>query len=137
MSRIINIESVGKQRTQLTKAVALALRELSRQTSTGTEAQDLAAFIAIALETIAAGIDSSVAAWEKRGYWVKADRFRMDWAWAAPMASQMDAAVKAGDWPNIALLAARIASHLGRVLVSDHHRLGKPWRGAFERMKAE
>ena len=97
MSRIINVDSVGKQRTQLTKAVALALRELSRQTSTGREAQDLAAFIAIALKTIAEGIDSSVAAWEKRGYWVKADRFRMDWAWAAPLAAEMETAVELND----------------------------------------
>ena len=67
------------------------MRELARQSDTGDEAHDLAAFIAAALKTISEGIDSSVAAWEKRGYWVKADKFRMDWAWAAPIAEKMRA----------------------------------------------
>jgi len=75
---VINTENAGKERTQLTRAVVLALRELMRQTETNRETQDLAAFIVLALENIAATIDSSVEAWEKRGYWLKADRFRMD-----------------------------------------------------------
>ena len=40
------------------------------------------------------GIDSSVAAWEKRGYWVKADRFRMEWAWAGSLAEKMRTAMR-------------------------------------------
>ena len=137
MSRVINPDSVGKQRTQLSKSIVLALRELARQTSTGEETRDLAAFIAVALDAIAQGIDASVAAWEKRGYWVKADKFRMDWAWAASTSKKMRAALAAEDWASIAMLAAQVGQKLGKIQVADHHRLGKPWAGAYQRMKAQ
>ncbi|MFN8387184.1 MAG: hypothetical protein U0V48_06705, partial [Anaerolineales bacterium] len=75
MSRVINPDSAGKDRARLSKAIVLAVRELAKQTEVTQEAKDIAAFISLALKTISEGIDTSVAAWEKRDYWVKADRF--------------------------------------------------------------
>lgn len=137
MSRLINPDSVGKQRTQLTKAIVLAVRELARQNDTGQEARDLAAFISVALKTISEGIDSSVAAWEKRDYWVKADKFRMEWAWAAPTAEKLRTAVLQDDWGTIAMLSAQVAQKFSRTQVSEKHRLGKPWLGAFKQLSQE
>lgn len=137
MSRVINPDSAGKQRTKLTKSVVLALRELARQNDTGAEAHDLAAFIAVALRAVSEGIDGSVAAWEKRGYWVKADKFRMEWAWTGPLSEKLRAALTAEDWGSIAMLAAQVGQRLGKVQVADNHRLGKPWLGAYERMQRE
>jgi hypothetical protein len=134
MSRVINIDSVGKQRTQLSKAIVLAVRELARQKDTGAEARDLAAFISIALKTIAEGIDSSVAAWEKRDYWVKADKFRMEWAWAAPLAEKIRSAVLSSNWAMVAMLSAQAAQRFSKIQVSDNHRLGKPWIGAYKEL---
>src|SRR5512140_2557551 len=136
MSRVINPDSAGKQRTKLSKAIVLALRQLARQSDTGGETRDLAAFIAVALYAISEGIDSSVAAWEKRGYWVKADKFRMEWAWAGPVAEKLKAAVKADDWATVAVLAAQIGQKLSKIEVADNHRLGKPWEGAYGRMNS-
>ena len=137
MSRVINPDSAGKQRAKLSKAVVLALRELARQTGTGTETRDLAAFIVAALRAIADGIDASVAAWEKRGYWVKADKFRMEWAWAGPVSDKMRTAMASDDWASIAVLSAQIGQKLGKIQISDNHRLGKPWAGAYARLNAK
>ena len=137
MSPIINPESAGKERTQLTKAIVLAVRELAKQTDVTGEAKDLAAFIALALKTISEGIDISVAAWEKRGYWVKADRFRMDWMWTGQYAEKMRAAVFTDDWGTIAMLMPQIAQKFSRIVVSDNHRLGKPWVGAFSQLTSQ
>lgn len=136
MSRVINPKSAGKQRAQLTKAIVLAVRELAHQTEPAAEARDLAAFIALALRIIAEGIDVSVAAWEKRDYWVKADKFRMDWAWAGPLSQKMEQAVLAEEWGMIANSAAQVAQKLGKIQVSPNHRLGKPWVGSFERLRS-
>src|SRR5512134_2684114 len=106
---LINPESAGKQRTQLTRSIVVAVRELARQTEPGAESRDLAAFIALALQTIAEGIDISVAAWEKRGYWVKADKFRMEWSWTAQYASKLKEAVLSDDWGTIAILSMQTA----------------------------
>lgn len=119
----------------MSKSIVVCVRELAKQTDVTAEAKDMAAFIALALQSIADGIDASVAAWEKRGYWVKADRFRMEWMWAGQYASKMKDAVLADDWAAIAMLLPQIAKKFGKVAVSDNHRLGKPWKGAYEALK--
>lgn len=131
---VINPESAGKDRTRLTKAIVLALRELAKQQEVTDEAKDLAAFIALALKTISDGIDVSVAAWEKRGYWVKADRFRMDWMWTSQYADKIKTAIFTDDWGTIAMTIPQIAQKLSKIVVSDNHRLGKPWVGAFKQL---
>ncbi len=137
MSRVINPDSAGKERTRLTRTVVLAVRELAHQTGPGAESRDLAAYIALALRAIADTIDVSVVAWEKRGYWVKADRFRMDWSWAGQLAEKMRAALSDEDWGTIAMLAAQAAQKLNKVSVSENHRLGKPWVGAWQAFKKQ
>ena len=134
LSRVINLDSTGKDRTRLTKAIVLAIRELAKQPEPTAAARDLAAFISLALSVIADGIDASVAAWEKRDYWVKADKFRMEWMWAGVTASKMKSAVLADDWGAVAMLLPQIAGKLGKVQVSDNHRLGKPWVGAYQNL---
>jgi hypothetical protein len=137
MSRVINPDSTGKQRTQLSKAIVLAVRELARQNDVTDQTRDLAAFIAIALQIIADGIDVSVTAWEKRDYWVKADKFRMEWAWAGQIAEKMRASVLSEDWASVATLSAQVAQKLAKVQVSENHRLGKPWVGAYKELNAK
>lgn len=134
MSRVINPESAGKDRTRLTKSIVLAMRELAKLNEPTPEARDMAAFIALALEEISAGIDASVAAWEKRDYWVKADRFRMEWLWAGQVAAKMRAAVQADDWAAIAMQMPVLAQKLSKVQVPAAHRLGRPWVGAWKQL---
>jgi len=134
LGRVINPDS-GKEKTQLVRSVVLALRELMRQTETSAETRDLAAYLSLALGTIHAGIETSVEAWEKRGYWLKADRYRMEWAWTGKTSQAIRQALLAEDWPTIALNAAQIAEKLHAVDVPKRHNLGVPWVGAFERLK--
>lgn len=135
MSRVINPDSAGKERNRLTKAIVLSIRELAKQTDLGEEARDQAAFIALALQTVADGIDVSVAAWEKRNYWVKADRFRMDWAWSGELSKKMKSAILEDDWAEVARISVQIGEKLNKVKVSEKHRMGKPWVGAWQRLK--
>src|SRR5512136_462132 len=107
-----------------------------RQTDANAQTRDLAAFIALALETIAGTIDASVTAWEKRGYWVKADRFRMEWAWSETLGKGMRQAVIAEDWMKVAQLSAQVAQKLSTVQVPQRHRLGTPWEGAYRKLQA-
>lgn len=134
MGRLINLETAGKERTRLTKAVVLAIRELLHQPEPNDDARDLAAFISLALESIADTIDLSVGAWEKRGYWVKADRFRMQWAWSSRLAGNMRQAVLTEDWMKIAQTAAQVAERLNGIVIPQHHRLGTPWVGAYQKL---
>jgi hypothetical protein len=62
---------------------------------------------------------------------VKADRFRMEWMWSGQVAAKMKTAVLADDWGTITMLMPQIAQKFGKVVISENHRLGKPWMGAF------
>jgi len=135
LSKIYSPESAGKDRARLSKTIVLALRELMKQTEPDATTRDLTAFIVLALEEIAANIDGSVEAWEKRGYWVKADRFRLEWEWAGINAAKMRAALNEEDWGTVAVSAALIAQKLGKVSVPLRNRLGTPWVGAYKRFK--
>ena len=135
LGRVINPESAGKQRTQMVKATALAGRELIHKTSLDDELEDLAAFMILALQAIFDTIDPSVLAWEKRGYWVKADQFRMEWSWTQKLSQEMHKFWLADDWPSVVQTAVKVLQKLGDVKISAHHRMGKPWDGA--RLKLE
>ncbi|PKN87371.1 MAG: hypothetical protein CVU46_04580, partial [Chloroflexi bacterium HGW-Chloroflexi-8] len=89
MSRVINPESSGKERTKLTKTIVKAIRELMVQKEPNKLTKDLTAYISIALMEIHKTVDVSVEAWEKRGYWLKADKFRLDWEWTEIFSVQM------------------------------------------------
>ena len=134
MGRVINPDSAGKGRTRLVKETVLAMRELMRQTQPDEASRDLAGFIALALIEISKGIDVSVAAWEKKGYWVKADRFRLEWDWTARLGDQMRLAVLGDDWASVARVAAQVGGKLMSVKLPEHHRLGTPWVGAFRKL---
>ncbi len=111
-----------------------AVREVAKQSDPGPETRDLAAFIVLALATIAESIDVSVAAWEKRGYWVKADRFRMEWMWAGQYAEKMRTALLADDWATLAMMVVQVAGKLNKVNLPAGHRLGTPWVGAWDEL---
>lgn len=131
---VINPDSAGKDRARLSKAIVLAVRELAKQNEVNNETKDLAAFITLALKTISDGIDVSVLAWEKRGYWVKADRFRMEWMWTGQYADKLKVAIFTDDWATIALTIPQIAQKFSKIEVSNNHRLGKPWVGSFQQL---
>lgn len=112
----------------------MSVRELSQQTTIGEDARDLAAFIVLALQKLSRGVDSSASAWEKRGYWVKADRFRMEWAWTEPLADTLRRTIQEDDWSSIPGLLLKVAEHFKNVRIAVNPRVGKPWVGAFDRM---
>ena len=131
MSRIINIVSAGKERTRLLRCILLAIRELGKQTNINETTRDLVAFISLSLFQVNELIDVSVTAWEKRGYWLKADRFRMDWIWTADISKKLGDSMKVDDWAQIATLIGKTAEKLKDVKVPQHHKLGTPWEGAW------
>ncbi|MEJ2512918.1 MAG: hypothetical protein P8Y72_15140 [Anaerolineales bacterium] len=137
MSRIIHTNNVGTERNRLLKAIVIAIRELMKQTSVDSTTKDLAAFISSALLAVHETIERSVTPWEKRDYWVKADKFRLEWAWTKDIGQEMLEATLEEQWAQVALLSATVGQKLQNIMVSDRHRMGKPWVGAWELMISE
>ena len=134
MGRVINLEGAGKERNKLVKTIVLAMRELMRQPAPDEHSRDLAAYIATSLLEINETVEAAVGAWEKKGHWVKADRFRMDWQWSGRLGNTMREAVLKEDWGTVAMTAAQVAERLKDVDVPKRHGLGEPWMGARKKL---
>lgn len=132
MTQVIKTSTPGKEREQFSKAIVITIRNFMRQSSPDDETQDMVAFVILALNEITAGIDLSVAAWEKRGYWVKADKYRLEWQWAGVMGTKLQKAFEVRDWSSVATNMLEIMEKFSSVRVSDRHRMGKPWRNSYK-----
>jgi hypothetical protein len=129
------LNNVGTERKRLTKSIVIALRELMMQQTPDRNTYDLAAYISLALQSVCKTVDQTVTAWENRGYWLKADRFRLQWEWSGIEGQAMKTALLSENWAQVAVVSARVAEHLSDVEVSKNHRLGTPWVDAWERLK--
>ena len=137
MSRVTNPDGVGKQRERLLKGVAFSLRQLATRSAVDAETRDLVAYMALALNQIHDNIDVTCLAWEKRDYWLKADQFRRDWAWAGKTADKLERVVLGDEWQNLAELVPSLAKNLEKVNLPKRNTLGTPWVGAFAQLKKD
>jgi hypothetical protein len=103
MSRLVKLDGPGKHRSQIMRTAAEVIRRLSEKPTLDDEARDMAALLIFCFREIEQGIDESVVAWEKRDYWVKAERFRSKWAWAGPAARELERVVMADTWDRLPL----------------------------------
>lgn len=141
MGNLINPNNAGRRRDRYLKATALALRELVNKKKVDAETRDLTAFLVLTLRQIDETIDETCKAWEKRDYWIKADRFRQEWLWTKPAADKLEQAVLTNQWQLLPPTVKEMARHLQHVSIPKRD-WGTPWRGAYallleKRSKAE
>ena len=135
MSRITYADGApNQQRHSLRRAIAEVLRRMSSKPSLDSEAKDMAAFIVFALREIAASVDKSAAAWEKRDYYLKADAFRRDWAWVEPAADKLHAAIRDERWADLLPALAQLAPQFADVRVTQLTRPASLWQGCYNRL---
>ena len=68
---------------------------------------------------------------------MKADNFRLEWSWAKGVGEEMRTAALEEEWPTVAGLAATVGAKLAKIKVSDKHRMGTPWVGAWNKLLEE
>lgn len=136
MSRIVNTQSTGAERQRWRRTIAEAMNRLMAKPKLDDEARDLAALIVFALREIDAGIERSASAWEKRDYYIKADRLRQEWAWVPRAAERMTNLIVGGDWARLPVVLAGIAPRFSDIHVAKLTRSPRLWRGAYGRLMA-
>lgn len=135
MARIIQHESGSSLRNRICKEIVLTIRSLMVQPQPDESSKDMVAFIILSLEKIQDITDQTVSAWEKKDYWVKADKYKLEWVWVEDYSNQLLGALNQDQWTEIALLIAQIGQKLKNISVSPKNRLGTPWIGAFKYIK--
>jgi hypothetical protein len=137
MSRIISTQKPGKIRHQHRRTVAEALRRLSQKPKLDDEAMDLAALIVFSLHGIADTVDQTIEAWEKRDYYMKAERFRQGWRWLNGITDELSAILHGGQWEQLPAVLARLTPHFGDIRIKQMTRRPTLWQGAYEKFKQE
>lgn len=137
MSRVININSPTKIRNQNRRTIAEILRLLLQKQRVDEEARDMAACIVFALRTIDAGVQQTIAAWEKRGYWMKAERFLREWEWLAESAANLEDVLRHEAWDLLPELLADLFPRFADIQIKSQTRKADTWRGAYARLLAE
>jgi hypothetical protein len=133
MSRIIATDGPGKTRNRHRRTVAEAIRRLSRKAQLDDEAKDLAALIVFSLMAIADTIDRTTEAWEKRDYYMKAERFREKWRWLEPTTDELSGIIYEGKWQDLPILLAQLTPYFADIRVRKFTRTPSVWQGAYAR----
>lgn len=137
MSRVFKVDNPGKVRNQLMRTCAELIRRLSQKAALDEEAKDMAATLVYCLRQIDGGVDESARAWEKRDYWIKAERFRERWSWAGRMAGPLERIIRSDAWDQLPTLLAQLYPHIADIKVNKFTRSSSLWDGAYARLMAE
>jgi len=137
MSRVINLNGPGKERNRWRRTVAEALRRLMSKPELDAEARDLAALVILGLRGIAETIERTTEPWEKRNYYLKADRFRLEWEWAGQAAERMTATIKSGYWQDLPSQLAELLPRFADIRVARLTRSPATWKGCYRRLMRE
>ncbi len=133
MGRLITTEGPGKMRDQHRRTIAEMLRRLSQKPQFDQEARDQAALIVFSLHGIVDTVEQTTEAWEKRDYYLKADRFREEWRWVEPAIEELSAIIYKGQWERLPLALAALMPHFADVKVKQLTRTSLLWRGAYDK----
>jgi len=115
--------------------MAAALRYASETDIKENEQRDILVFLLLSLRSIDNLNEKTITAWEKRGYWVKADRYRMQWSWVNKALKELDANITSDNLQASTLTAAHLAQYLTDIQLSKRKRSMRPWINAWNEWK--
>jgi hypothetical protein len=134
MSRVINTHNPGSIRNASRRTIAEILQRMVAKRSMDAEARDMAAAIVLELDRMAGTIEVTCDAWEKRNYFLKADRFRLDWEWVRPAADRLRKVILEQDWARVPLELAGLFPRFGDISIAKMTRTADAWEGALDRL---
>ncbi len=131
MSRVINVDNPAKKRNANRRTIAELLRRLSQKAKMDEDAKDMASAIVFALREIDEGVEQTVAAWEKRDYWMKAERFLREWDWTGEMAANMEDVIRNSAWDLLPELLADLFPRFADIQIKTMTRKANAWQGSY------
>lgn len=137
MARVINTNSPGKRRNAHMRTIAEILRHLSKQQEADQRTRDMTAMLVYCLRGIDETVEESTRAWEKRGYWKKADDFQQKWWWASLMADAIAKLMRDGSWDKLPETMIKLYPHFSNIQINKLTRDPADWEGAYARLIGE
>ncbi len=136
MSQIISTETPGSKRNSIFKLIVNLMPAIQSSETNLDERNDIVAFIVLSLLEVEKSINATLKPWEKRGYWSKADQFRMEWAWIEKVKNDIQKEESVKGWKEWPRALADLYVHLAEVKPT-RKKMGKFWQGSFELYKKQ
>jgi hypothetical protein len=92
------------------------------------------ATIVYSLRSIDATIAVTTDAWEKRDYYLKADKFRLEWEWAAPAAERLEDLLLARTWDRLPQEIMTLVPRFADVSIAKFTRTPDTWQGMYRQL---
>ena len=138
MGRVINTNNPGKRRNAAMRTIAEILRRLGQQGGDiNDEVRDMVANIVFCLRDIDKSIIETIQAWEKRGYWQKADKFQQQWMWADVFAKRLEKMLKEDNWTALPENMMKLFPHFSDIEINKMTRKASEWEGAYDKLMEE
>ncbi len=137
MSRVINPNAPAKIRSRNRRSIAEILRRFIQRQAIDDESKDMAATLVYLLREINAGVEQTIQAWEKRDYWMKAERFLQEWNWAIESASNIEDVLRHEAWDLLPELLADLFPRFADIELKKMMRKASLWQGVYQRLMAE
>jgi len=120
------------------RTIAEILRRLGQQGGDITDdVRDMTAMIIYCLRDIDASIIETIKAWEKRGYWKKADKFQLDWMWSEQYAQKLERLIREDNWHMLPDVMMQLFPHFTSIEINKMTRKPSTWEGAYDRLIEE
>lgn len=137
MARVINTNSPGKRRNAQMRTVAEILRHLGQKTRIDDSSKDMVAAVIFSLRAIEATVEESAVAWEKRGYWKKADDFQQKWWWCSLSSVALEKLVRSDNWEQIPEAMVNLFPHFSAIKINRLTRDPRDWIGMYSKLMRE
>ena len=138
MGRVINNNTPGKRRNAMMRTIAEILRRLGQHNGDITdEVRDMTAMIVFCLREIDDSIIDTIKAWEKRGYWQKADKFQLAWMWSEQYAKKLETLIRDDNWTQLPEIMMKLFPHFASIEINKMTRKPSDWQGTYDRLMEE
>ena len=138
MGRVINNNTPGKRRSSMMRTIAEILRRLGQHKGDITEeVRDMTAMIVFCLRDIEDSIIETIKAWEKRGYWQKADKFQLEWMWSEQYAKKLETLIREENWHELPETMMKLFPHFASIEINKMTRKPSDWEGTYDRLMDE
>lgn len=137
MSRVINTNSPGKVRHYHLRTIAEIMKKLAAKSTIDVESKDMVSQIVFSLRDIFQSVEVSATAWEKRGYWMKADRFLREWDWSQEIAANLEDVIRNDAWDLLPQLLVDLVPYTSEIEVKTYTRHPSIWLNAYQKLMIE
>lgn len=134
MGRVINTDLPTNKRKRICSLIVLAIGKLNGTDLSASSQNDLIAFIILSLSEIKKTLLQTTSQWEKRGYWIKSEKFRSEWTWVDKNLDGLLTLRTNAGWCNLPQEIEAISDELKDIPVLKKSTLEKFWEGAYEHL---